>query len=206
MNSFFALLWFAANVVMIIFIIKAVKEKDSDQKKQKRKIWLISLAVAVVSLVAFAATDNSSSDSNEEINAGKQVEETTVEETANDDSDSNSSTEEAVSVDESNAIELVAGELGDYGKEITMSEGTDLEEHLVVYYLPAGKYDVKNIGEYRTQVSVYEGYTKNADGYDEYTDSGDVVLLNVDETAEIEVPDGWFVEIHEPTHITLIAK
>ncbi len=102
-------------------------------------------------------------------------------------------------------IELIAGQIGEYGKEIIMGEGTEFEEHLVVYYLPAGKYTVKNLGQYMTQVTVYKGFERNPDtGYDEYTDSGDVILINPGEEGAIEVPDGWFIEIHEPTHISLI--
>lgn len=103
-------------------------------------------------------------------------------------------------------IELIAGEFGKYGKELVMSQGTDAEEILIVYYVPAGKYVVKNVGDTTTQVTVYEGITKNDKGYDEYTDAGDVVLIKANESAEIEVPDGWFIEIHEPTHIVLSNK
>lgn len=111
------------------------------------------------------------------------------------------------SIQEENTIELVAGVAGEYGKEIVMSEGTDCEEHLVVYYVPAGKYTVKNLGEYMTQVNVYEGFAKNEEtGYDEYTNTGDIIRLDINGEGEIEVPEGWFIEIHEPTHISLTAK
>jgi len=33
-----ALLWLAANVVMVIFIVKTAKEKDQVKKKSKRQI------------------------------------------------------------------------------------------------------------------------------------------------------------------------
>ena len=42
------LVWLAANIVMVVFIIKMIKEKDSVTKKRNRNIWLISLGVAVV--------------------------------------------------------------------------------------------------------------------------------------------------------------
>ena len=105
-----------------------------------------------------------------------------------------------------NTIEIIDGEKGEYGKEITMSAGTDLEEKLIVYYVPAGKYIVKNLGNYRTQVSVYEGFEKNSEtGYDEYTNTGNIVVLDVNGKDEIEVPDGWFIEIHG-AHILLTEK
>ena len=204
MNTFFAFLWFVANVVMIVFIVKAIKEKDADEKKQKRKVWLICLAVAVVAFIAFAATIESTEDK----------EETAIENTEDADSETDVNSEEQVAdtedsdeTSDSEAIELIAGETGEYGREVVMSEGTEFEEHLIVYYLPAGTYTVTNLGEYRTQVSVYEGFAKNDEtGYDEYTNTGDIVLLDVDGTDEIEIPEGWFIEIHEPTHISLVAK
>lgn len=105
-----------------------------------------------------------------------------------------------------NTIEIIDGEKGEYGKEITMSAGTDREEKLIVYYVPAGKYIVKNLGNYKTQVSVYEGFEKNSKtGYDEYTNTGNIVALDVNGKDEIEVPDGWFIEIHG-AHILLTEK
>ena len=103
----------------------------------------------------------------------------------------------------SDSFELVAGEQGEYGQEVTMSEGTDLEEKFFVYYVPGGTYEVKNLDSHRTQVSVYEGFQKGDNGYDEYTDTGDILVLEPDETGSLNVPEGWFIEIHEPTHISL---
>lgn len=105
---------------------------------------------------------------------------------------------------ENDSIELIAGEQGEYGTLITMSEGTDMEESFYVYYVPAGTYTVTNEGEYMTQVNVYEGFARNNEtGYDEYTATGDIKLIDSGETATIEVPEGWFIEIQEPTHISL---
>lgn len=105
-----------------------------------------------------------------------------------------------------NAIELVAGQQGQYGREVTMSEGTDMEEKFFAYYVPAGTYDVKNLDSRPTQVSVYEGFKKGDNGYDEYTATGDIVVIKAGETGTVNVPDGWFIEIHEPAHIALTAK
>lgn len=105
---------------------------------------------------------------------------------------------------ETNDIELIAGEQGEYGKMITMSAGTDMEESFYVYYVPAGTYEVTNNGKYMTQVNVYEGFARNEEtGYDEYTNTGDIKLIDSGATAAIEVPEGWFIEIHEPAHISL---
>ena len=101
-------------------------------------------------------------------------------------------------------IDLTAGIAGEYGREMIMQYNTEFEERQFVYYLPGGKYMVKNIGSYPTQVTVYEAIFHNYEtGWDEYTQAGDIVLLKVGESNEINIPNGWFIEIHEPTHIEL---
>lgn len=105
----------------------------------------------------------------------------------------------SVNTDNTSVIELIAGEQGEYGKLITMNE-----ESFYAYYVPAGTYTVENKGNYMTQVTVYEGFAKNEEtGYDEYTNSGDVKVIDVGKTQSITVPEGWFIEIHEPSHIAL---
>jgi len=85
MDSLFALIWFIANVIMIVFIVKAVKTKDADEKKKNRKRWLICLAVAFVAVVLAAATSPSETSSDETNN--------TTTETTSEDSEEASSTE-----------------------------------------------------------------------------------------------------------------
>ena len=93
-----------------------------------------------------------------------------------------------------NAILLVAGEKGEYGKYTAMNKET-----FYAYYLPGGVYSVTNAGEYPAQVSVYEGIQWNAEtGFDEYSADGGALRLEVGESGEITIPDGWFVEIREP--------
>ncbi|NPD32711.1 hypothetical protein HLV35_05425 [Eggerthellaceae bacterium zg-997] len=98
-------------------------------------------------------------------------------------------------------ITLVAGEKGEYGKELVMNE-----ERLIVYYVPGGTYSVKNIGKYGTQVTVYEGVRKGDNG-DEYTSvSGSPAVIMPGRSADVVVPEGWFIEIKEPSHIELTLK
>lgn len=211
MSTFFALVLLVAFVVSIVFFLKAakVRKQGGDQKPNMKK-GLISLLVFFISFILLGVTapkTDISSEKSEESDA--KVEDTAevvenTEETKEGEESTEATTEEVEDVE---AIELIAGELGEYGKEITMSEGTDLEENLIVYYVPAGTYTVENVGDYMTQVTVYEGITSNSEtGYDEYTSVGDVKMIDKGATADIEVPDGWFIEIHEPTHIKLTAK
>ena len=99
-----------------------------------------------------------------------------------------------------NAIMLVAGEKGEYGKWTAMNDET-----FYAYYLPGGVYSVTNAGEYPTQVSVYEGIQRNFEtGFDEYSATGGALRLEVGESGEITIPDGWFAEIHEPTKAAFV--
>ena len=163
----------------------AKKEKVETQEKVKKPIykkWRFWVIIVILVLGVFGMGGNSN-------------EEATTDTTAE-------QTEEA-----KETITLTAGEIGDYGKEIVMNEGTDMPENLIVYYVPAGDYTVKNVGKNMTQVSVYEGFARDeSTGYDDYTNVGDTPTIDVDQTADINVPDGWFIEIHEPAVIELVAK
>ena len=63
MRGLFGFLCFASSLVMIIFIIKTIKEKDEEAKKGKRKIWINSLVAALVFLFLIGVTSGSSGSS-----------------------------------------------------------------------------------------------------------------------------------------------
>lgn len=170
------------------------KKKDMNNILKYGIIAVAWIAYIVIAISGMAnKSDTATTNSNTETFTTVAVAETTTTETT--------TAETKVKAD---SIEIVAGEMGEYGKEVTMSKGTDQEEKLIVYYVPAGKYTVKNLGNKPTQVSVYEGFAKNAEtGYDEYTNTGSAVLVDKGKEAEIEVPDGWFIEVQKPTHISL---
>ncbi len=107
-----------------------------------------------------------------------------------------------------NQIELVAGELGEYGQIIVLGEGTEFADTNYCYFVPAGTYQVTNIGEYRTQVDVNKNETAtetDIDGneYDVWADCTPY-LIDVNDTVEITVQEGYFIEIEEPTHLMLV--
>lgn len=121
--------------------------------------------------------------------------ETTEEETTSE------TTEEAAAL----AFELIAGEQGDYGREKIYNEGTECEDKRIVYYVPYGTYKIKNIGDYMTQVNVYSDKTVITDaGWEEVADAYSAKLIDVDASEEMTVPKGYHIEIHEPTHISLV--
>lgn len=75
-----------------------------------------------------------------------------------------------------------------------------------MYYVPAGTYEVTNAGEYPTQVNVYEGVAVNDEGWEGPANVGDIITLKVGETGQITVPEGYYVDIAEPTHVMLEMK
>lgn len=121
-------------------------------------------------------------------------------------SETETTAESAISSD--NQIELIAGELGEYGQTIVLGENTEFPDTNYCYFVPDGVYQVTNVGEYRTQVDVNKNEIAtetDADGnsYEVWAD-GTPYLIDVDETIEITVSDGYFIEIEEPTHLILV--
>lgn len=154
-----------------------MKKKETGEKKKINKKWIIGFVVLCLLSSIFVGGEE------------EKVEEQPVVETV----------QEEIK-EEASPIELIAGQEGEYGKLLKMND-----EEFFVYYLPSGKYSVENIGEYMTQVTVYESVAKNEEsGLDEYTDSLNPILLDVEEVKEIEIPEGWFIEIQDPTHISLL--
>lgn len=103
-------------------------------------------------------------------------------------------------------IRLVAGQENEYSQIRTWNAGTEFEETRLVYYVPAGTYEVTNTGAYRTQVSVYQGVTVTEEGWEEPANVGGVIVLEKGEQDEITVPDGFYIYIAEPTEIELTMK
>ena len=212
------LFWLAANVVMVVFIIKAVKEKESEKKKKNQRIWLISLAIAVVMFFVIAAQGRRS--------VGEDNQRAEVEETKED--IANSTTNESVAQDRGEepteavtptetitptetviqlqddglSIEIEAGKKGEYGQELVLNSGTEFEDKTIGFFVPSGVYEITNIGDHPTQVNVYKNEKNVVDGWEEWAD-GIVERLDVNETKEMMVKEGYFINVDEPSHISI---
>ena len=94
-------------------------------------------------------------------------------------------------------IRIVSGEENEYSEEYTLNAGTDSEETNIVYFLPAGRYKVTNIGKYINQINVYsrETYTDDA-GWENPVSSPVAERLDPEASAEIEIPEDHYIEIH----------
>ena len=100
-------------------------------------------------------------------------------------------------------IELVAGEMGEYGQERVVNAGTDFEETVFCYYVPSGTYTVTNMGDNPTQVDVLKDeLVITEEGWEEWADA-EAYLIQIDESCEISVPEGYFIELDVPAHIGL---
>lgn len=99
-------------------------------------------------------------------------------------------------------IELIAGELGEYGKELTYNANTEFAETIIAYYVPVKSYTITNVGEYPTQINLCHNETKIVDGWQEPKNIY-VETLDVGESIDWYVLDDYHFEIAEPTHITL---
>lgn len=97
------------------------------------------------------------------------------------------------------SIELVAGQKGLYGEQITLNKGTEFEETYFVYRVPVGTYKVTNMGKYMDQFNVYgDTPTVNEDGWEELADTFYVKVLDVGASDTVTIGEGQIIEIHEP--------
>ncbi len=126
---------------------------------------------------------------------------TTTSVTTSVDATGNSETEEKL------VIELVAGEQGEYGTLITFNKGTEFEQTVIAYHIPAGEYTVTNIGEYMNQFNIYSDETHITDeGWEEPAEGIFVKLMDVGATEEFTIKDGQYIKIVEPGKFRIEQK
>lgn len=110
-------------------------------------------------------------------------------------------------IDSTLQIELVAGELGEYGQLIVLNEGTEFPDPNYCYFVPTGTYQIKNIGEFPTQVDINKNELaketdSNGNEYDVWAE-GTPYVISVGSTETVTIKDNYFIEIEEPTHLLL---
>ena len=170
--------------------ILMLRKKDL---KPAIKYGIIAAAWIIYLIIAFSGKNDNNNTTNE--NNSEPAKEVVAEEPTKD------IVEDTGDKDES--IELIAGQTGEYGKELVLNEGTEFEDKTIGYFVPAGKYEVTNIGDHMTQVNVYKNEKNVTDeGWEEWKDTH-VDLLDVNETKEITVDDGYFINIDDPSHIKI---
>lgn len=100
-------------------------------------------------------------------------------------------------------IEFDNVDLGEYGQRLVLNEGTEFEDNVIGYFVPAGTYKVTNAGSHMTQVNVYKN-EKNVteEGWEEWVD-GHVELIDVDQSKEMTIEEGYFFNVDGTQHIIL---
>ncbi|MBR1796839.1 MAG: hypothetical protein IJ757_02310 [Clostridiales bacterium] len=113
----------------------------------------------------------------------------------------------ASETNESLFIDIVAGELGEYGDIVVLGANTDFPDTNYCYVVPTGTYIVSNVGNYMAQVDVIRNELATDVDFDgneyEYWVDSTPYLLDVGATEEITINEGYFIELEEPSHITL---
>ncbi len=219
MSAIFTLIHFGALICFFVFLIKMLKQrKEGLDYSNSKKIMLIAIPVWFISLIIIGMT-YSPSDSNQNAQV---VEETKNAESKIDNGENNASdlNEDSIEKQEENddltgesqgdeaqeeaalIIDIKAGEKGEYGQDIVLNEGTDLEDKTIAYFVPVGKYLVKNVGSYMSQINVYKNEINVVDGWEEWAD-GYAELLDVNATKEITVEEGYFINVDEPAHFEM---
>lgn len=100
-------------------------------------------------------------------------------------------------------LELISGEAGQYGKELVLNEGTEFEDRVIGYFVPAGTYKVTNVGDAPTQANVYKNEkTMNDSNWEEWAD-GKSERLEQGASVEMILPEGYFFNIDAPSHLVV---
>lgn len=103
-------------------------------------------------------------------------------------------------------IEIVGGEANEYSRNITLNADTDMPDERVVYFVPAGTYDVTNTSSRPDQFNVYTEETHiTEEGWEEVVDA-DSRLLKAGDTETFEVPEGWYVYVTPGSTFTMVQK
>ena len=179
------------------------------------KYAIIAIAwVLYLSLAYSPSPKNKTKDTNSEVVATQSKGDSANEEAAA--AKAESAAEEEVATDHAtedvqsdavnpDAILLEAGVSNEYSSVKIEGEGTELEEHNVIFDVPAGTYDAKNVGRYMAQINVYS-HEEVQQG--EYLEPADVkvTMLDAGETKEIEIPEGYYIFLVEPDRIELTPK
>lgn len=99
---------------------------------------------------------------------------------------------------EKSEINLIDGELGEYGKTVTL-DGKDY----INYYVPQGNYTIKNNGKMCTIFIAKDEYYKNSDGYMQNDIVNTIRFTEYEETANITINEGEHIELTINASVTL---
>lgn len=184
-------------VLMIINVIR---------KQSNKKLALGLLACFILLIIGVVITPNKSKDSSPQSPVVTEAVTETVteeksdaisEEATEEITESNTSTEEAA---DNNLSFVLGGEVGEYGKEVTLNAGTDFEENEIMFHIPAGSYTVTNNSSAATQLTVYSGGPEKDGEWETFVDDGTCpkpVVIMGGETGDFEIGEGQFLVLSD---------
>lgn len=191
------------SIAFIVFVVFAVKVRKNKKRGESGKKNLRICIVALVLCVVFAFGSSGGTKQSTDNTARGEADVETETETSREENSKSDSTEDNLDKQENTSFELLAGTAGAYGREVILNEGTEFEDKEIGYFVPAGTYKITNVGDYPSQVTVYNNETHvTEEGWEEWTD-GNAQRLEVNESVEMTVEDGYFISINEPTHLSL---
>ena len=158
--------------------------KGDKVKKPIFKRWWFWL-LAVVLVIAVLTPKNKTDKPDTEVPAA--AEETVV--------------EEATPAEKPLSFVLMDGEVGDYGVEVVLNEGSEFEEHEIAYYIPAGTYLVDNLNTKGSgQVTVYSGLPELDGEWESFVadeNCAPPIVVMPGESKELEIKDGQFIVLSD---------
>lgn len=157
------------------------------------------IAVAWIVYLLIGISGNSSNNETTETNLPSE----TIVSTVGEEPTTEDKTEETAQKENSLSFVLMDDEIGEYGVEVILNEGTEFEEHEIAYYIPSGTYTVTNLDEKGGgQVTVYSGGPEY-DGEWQYFVADDncasPIVVMAGESKELEIKDGQFVVLSDET-------
>ncbi len=177
-------------------------EKNAPQQNQSLTVYVVIIVVLALFLFFLTLSIGNMMSTNEKLNKRIKELETYISST-----EEQSTVSKTENVEETNpvanVITLIAGEYGEYGKDLTYNEKTDMPDKIIAYYIPEGTYKITNIGEYSAQVNVYSNKINIVDGWEEPADCLNHDLVDVNNSIYIAVPKHYHIEIEKPTQIKL---
>ena len=175
------------------------KEKNAAKVKKPifKKLWFWLVVIVVIGLIFAPSTSKTATTTTTAKPAQSEIPETVS---------APSETSESAS-----EIILMDGDIGEYGKEVTLNAGTEFEEKEITYYIPAGNYTVQNKNANGSaQVSVFSGGPAKNGEWEEFVSDDSCakpIVVMAGETKDLEIKVDQFITLSDgASNISFTAK
>lgn len=95
------------------------------------------------------------------------------------------------------SVTLIGGETGEYGEWLTLGHPTEGADEFIAYRLPAGDYKASNLDpNYPARINVWSEETEVVDGWEYQKNLAGEISMEVGESANFTVPEGYYIQIY----------